>query len=179
VNPPLSGEVLDDRSLAGEIITHLEVQIVSARGLLKVVLEQGAAIRSKDVNTVVRLAGILHGEMSRRQVLEQERHLLLGRCGERLGVASETVTLTLMSELMDREEARRAGALSAELKGLLHELRREHSCNRALMQIELGFLDHLMRMLAVDQAHAYDQRGSSSSSRPRSHGALRVLDLRA
>jgi hypothetical protein len=157
----------------------LDAQIVSARGLLKLVLEQGAAIRSREVHTVVRLAGILRGEMSRRQVLEEERLMLLERCSERLGIPTHTVTLTLISKLMDAAGADRAAALSAELKGLLYELRREHSCNRALMQIELGFLDHLMRMLALEETHAYDLQGSSAVSRPRSHGALRVLDLRA
>jgi hypothetical protein len=48
------------------------------------------------------------------------------------------------------------------------------------MQIELGFLDHLMGMLSLDGVNGYDTHGSSraiTSSRPR--GALHVLDLRA
>ena len=57
---------------------------------------------------------------------------------------------------MDAAGAERASACSAELKGLLHELQREHSCNRALMQIELGFLDHLMGMLSLDGVSGYD-----------------------
>ncbi len=73
--------------LGEEIIAHLDAQIASARGLLGVVLEQGAAIRARDVQAVVRLAGILRGEMGRRQLLEEERTALLARCGERLGVA--------------------------------------------------------------------------------------------
>ena len=68
---------------------------------------------------------------------------------------------------MDRPTAELASARSAELKGLLHELQREHSCNRALMQIELGFLDHLMGMLALDGVSGYDTRGSSRRSRSR------------
>jgi hypothetical protein len=48
------------------------------------------------------------------------------------------------------------------------------------MQIELGFLDHLMSVLALDGAGGYDPRGSSTSTpRPRLHGGLHVLDLRA
>jgi FlgN protein len=169
-----------DRALAADVIAHLDAQIESARSLLEVVLEQGAAIRARDVHTVVRLAGILRGEMGRRQLLEEQRMSLLARSGQRLGVAAETVTLTLLSTLMDPARAERAGARSAELRGLLHELQREHSCNRALMQIELGFLDHLMGMLALDGVKGYDTRGSSKSiSRPRPHGALHVLDLHA
>jgi hypothetical protein len=137
-----------DRALAADVLAHLEAQIASARSLLEVVLEQGAAIRVRDVQTVVRLAGILRGEMGRRQLLEEERSRLLAR--------------------------------SAELRGLLHELQREHSCNRALMQIELGFLDHLMGMLSLDGVSGYDTHGSSKSiTRSRPHGGLHVLDLHA
>jgi hypothetical protein len=58
-----------DRALAVEVLAHLDAQIDSARSLLGVVLEQGKAIRARDVDTVVRLAGILRGEMGRRQLL--------------------------------------------------------------------------------------------------------------
>jgi len=169
-----------DQALVAEVLTHLDAQIESARSLLEVVLEQGAAIRERDVHAVVRLAGILRGQMGRRQLLEEERSRLLARSGERLGVAPEAVTLALLCALMDRDRAERASARSAELRGLLHELQREHDCNRALMQIELGFLDHLMGMLALDAAGGYDPSGSSTQTpRPRPAGGLHVLDLRA
>ena len=83
----------EDRALVGDVLAHLDAQIASARSLLEVVLEQGAAIRARDVHTVVRLAGILRGEMGRRQLLEEERSRLLARSGERLGVPAEAVTL--------------------------------------------------------------------------------------
>ena len=169
-----------DRALAADVLAHLQAQIESARSLLEVVLEQGAAIRVRDVQMVVRLAGILRGEMGRRQLLEEERSRLLARSGERLGIPAEAVTLSMLATLMDGEGAERARARSAELRGLLHELQREHSCNRALMQIELGFLDHLMGMLALDGVSGYDPQGSSRSiTRPRPNGGLHVLDLRA
>jgi hypothetical protein len=169
-----------DRALAADVLTHLDAQVESARSLLEVVLDQGAAIRAREVHTVVRLAGILRGEMGRRQLLEEERSRLLSRSGERLGVSASEVTLTLLSTLMDHAGAERAGARSAELRGLLHELEREHSCNRALMKIELGFLDHLMGVLALDGVNGYDTHGSSKSiTRPRPHGGLHVLDLHA
>jgi FlgN protein len=169
-----------DRVLSADVLGHLDAQIESARSLLEVVLEQGAAIRARDVQTVVRLAGILRGEMGRRQLLEEERSHLLARSGERLGVPAESVTLALLTTLMDATAAERANARSAELRGLLHELQRVHSCNRALMQIELGFLDHLMGMLALDGVNGYDTHGSSRPiTRSRPHGALHVLDLKA
>lgn len=153
---------------------------MGARSLLGVVLEQGAAIRERDVQAVVRLAGILRGEMGRRQLLEEDRARLLARCGERLGVAGETVTLQALLTLMAPAQAERASARSAELKGLLHELQREHATNRAIMQIELGFLDHLMGMLALDGVNGYDTHGTSTPiARGRAHGAMHVLDLSA
>jgi hypothetical protein len=176
--PPAIGA--RDRALAGDVLTHLEAQLESARGLLAVVLEQGAAIRARDVHGVVRMAGILRGEMGRRQLLEEERTRLLARSGERLGVDAAAVTLSSLCTLMDRPSAELAQARSAELRGLLAQLQREHSCNRALMQLELGFLDHLMGVLALDGASGYDPHGvSTSTPHPRPAGGLRVLDLRA
>lgn len=169
-----------DDLLTAEVLRHLDAQIASARSLLGVVLEQGAAIRERDVQSVVRLAGILRGEMGRRQLLEEERARLLTRCGERLGVAAESVTLHELTKLMRVAEGERASSRSAELKGLLHELQREHSTNRAVMQVELGFLDHLMGLLALDGVSGYDPHGSSTSiTKARPHGGLHVLDLRA
>jgi hypothetical protein len=168
-----------DRALSREVLAHLDAQLASARSLLAVVLEQGAAIRARDVHSVVRMAGILRGEMGRRALLEEERSRLLARSGQRLGIPAEAVTLAQLATLMG-SEADLAHARSAELKGLLGELQREHSCNRALMQIELGFLDHLMSMLAIDGVNGYDTRGSSTAiTRPRPNGELHVLDLRA
>ncbi len=169
-----------DRALSAEVLAHLDAQIHSARSLLAVVLEQGAAIRARDVSTVVRTAGILRGEMGRRQLLEEERSRLLARSGARLGIAAETVTLGMLCTLMDRPSADLASARSAELKGLLHEIQREHACNRALMQIELGFLDHLMGILAMDGVSGYDTRGGARAiTQPRPHGSLHTLDLHA
>jgi hypothetical protein len=167
-------------TLADEVLAHLAEQIVSARGLLGVVLEQGAAIRARDVESVVRLAGILRGEMERRALLEEQRTVLLARCGERLGIAAHDVTLAALTQIMGAAQAELANARSGELRGLLAELQREHRSNRALMQIELGFLDHLMGVLALDGVNGYDPRGGSTSiTRPQSRGALHILDLRA
>ena len=176
-------EMLDsDARLSIDVLNHLDAQIASAQRLLEIVLEQGAAIRGRDVHTVVRLAGLLHGELTRRQQIEHERSLLLARAGEGLGIAAEQVTLTRLSTLMDGEMAQLAAARSAQLRGLLHELRREHSCNRALMQIELSFLDHLMKSLALDgSTHGYDPRGERAGggrARPQ-HRARHQQDLKA
>lgn len=178
--PAARANALGGRPLGAEVIAHLNAQIASARTLLAIVLEQGAAIRGRDVHNVVRLAGILRGEMTRRQILETQRTQLLARSAEQLTIPVQQVTLTALCTLMDPEDARQASSLSAELRGLLQELKREHTGNRALMRVELSFLDHLMRTLSLDGTPGYDPRGSATSGqRQPSRGALHVLDLRA
>jgi FlgN protein len=169
-----------DEALGRDVIAHLDRQLASTRSLLEVVLEQGAAIRARDVQAVVRLAGITRGEMERRELLEEQRGELLGRCSALLDVPPQAVTLSALSALLTPVAAELALERSAELKGLLAELQREHTLNRALMQIELGFLDHLLGALSLDGVNGYDTRGSSTSiSRPRPTGSMHVLDLRA
>jgi hypothetical protein len=180
--PTLTAAIVpqQDAQLTTEVLRHLDAQIFSARSLLSVVLEQGAAIRVRDAQTMVRLAGILRGEMGRRALLEEERGRLLSAASQRLGIAAETVTLEQLMTFMGSHEADLAAARSAELKGLLSQLQQEHGGNRALMQVELGFLDHLMGLLALDGVSGYDTHGSSTPiTRARPNGRMHVLDLRA
>jgi len=167
--------------LAVEVLTHLDAQIASVRRLLEIVLEQGVAIRARDVHGVVRLAGLLYAELSRREEIECERSLLLERAAARLGTEPGLVTVTGLLGLIDANSGRLVAARSAELRGLLDELRREHSCNRAIMHIELSFLDHLMQALALDGGvHGYDPRGAlATGARASQQGTLHVLDLQA
>jgi hypothetical protein len=172
--------IVHEESLAVEVLNHLDEQLVAARGLLAVVLEQGAAIRERDVAEVVRQAGLLRGEMERRILLEEQRVDILARCGERLGIAPDAITLAEITRLMTPAAGELAMRRSGELNGLLLELQREHSSNRTLMQLELGFLDHLMGMLAPEGARGYDPHGSSRRiTQPRPAGSIHVLDLRA
>src|SRR5947209_17969520 len=112
--------------LADDVLTHLDAQLASARGLLQVILEQGTAIRNRDVPAVVTLTGVIQAELQRRGSIEQERSRLLERAGARLGIDASAVTLSLLCELMDPATAAQAQAASAELRGLLDLVRREH-----------------------------------------------------
>lgn len=166
-----------DAGLTDDVLTHLEVQLSSARALLQVVLEQGAAIRAREVPGVVTLTGVLQSEMARRASIEQERARLLERAGARLGVAPAAVTVTLLSDLMDPASAALAQNRSAELRGLLEVVQREHHVNRALMTQELAFLDHLLRLSGNGDA-GYDAAGDRRLTRPtRGVRAHRTLDL--
>jgi hypothetical protein len=170
-----------DAELAAAVLSHLAAQIGSAERLLEIVLEQGAAIRAKNVHEVVRLAGMMHGELTRREELDEHRAELLSRSGAQLGIAPSAVSVTALCTLMDQQSAAQVAARSAELRGLLHELQREHMVNRALMKLELSFLDHLINTLSLAAAPGYDASGVSGPGTPASaaQGGLHVLDLEA
>jgi flagellar biosynthesis/type III secretory pathway chaperone len=166
-----------DAILTADVIRHLDAQLVSVRRLLQIVLEQGAAIRRRDVTNVVSLTGILHAELQRRKLLEDERARLLERAGSRLGVPAAAVTLTLLERLMDSESASGARARSAELRGRLEEVQREHHVNRALMNQELAFLDHLLRLAGQGGDTVYDANGERPAAGRPAMTTHRVFDL--
>jgi flagellar biosynthesis/type III secretory pathway chaperone len=166
-----------DAPLGDDLIAHLDSQVASAQRLLQIVLEQGVAIRDRDVETVVRYAGAMQVEMQRRVSIEQTRARLLERAGVRLGVTAASVTLDLLAQLLDGPTAHLARERSAQLRGLLEEIKREHTVNRALMQQELAFLDHLLRLIGGDGSGAYHaDRTPGATSAPGS-SRRRVFDL--
>lgn len=166
-----------DAALTTEVIAHLEAQLVAARRLLQVVLEQGAAIRNHDVRGVVQLTGVLQVELQHRQMLEHERIALLERAGARLGIAGGSVTMALLETLMDIDSALVAGATSAELRGLLEVIQREHHVNRALMSQELAFLDHLLKLAGVAGDESYNAGGDRLATSAAQTTGHRVFDL--
>jgi hypothetical protein len=166
-----------DAVLTNEVLVHLDEQLVSARRLLQVVLEQGVAIRRRDVRGVVELTATLQAELQRRQLIEGQRAALLQRAGTRFGVAAGSVTLALLESLMDEDSAERARALSSELRGLLEVVQREHYCNRALMSQELAFLDHLLRLAGMGGEMSYGSGGGRVATTAAQVTGHRVLDL--
>jgi hypothetical protein len=160
--------------LERDVLHHLDEQIESARRLLASILSQGAAIRDRDVENVLARLGDIKVEMELRGHLESDRTDLLVRAGTQLGVPAAAVTLEAMTSLMSPVVAERARDRSAELRGLLDEVAREHGINRALMRQELAFLDHLVRMLGQEPEAGY--RPSGPAARPASH---HVLNLQA
>jgi hypothetical protein len=65
-----------------------------------------------------------------------------------------------MTMLMPVNEGARARQRSAELRGLLAEIAREHGINRALMRQELAFLDHLVRLIGQEPDTGYRPGGN-------------------
>jgi len=166
-----------DAALTTEVIAHLEAQLVAARRLLQVVLEQGVAIRNRDVKGVVALTGVLQAELHHRRQLETERIALLERAGARIGVAGASVTMAMLEPLMEPEAALLAGARSAELRGLLEVVQREHHVNRALMSQELAFLDHLLKLSGIAGDESYNAGGDRLATTAAQTTGHRVFDL--
>jgi hypothetical protein len=163
-----------DAQLAGALLVHLDAQIASARRLLGSILAQGKAIRSRDVERVVARLSDVKTEMGLRATLEEQRTDLLVRAGIALGVPAPNVTLEAMTTLMPAHEATVARSRSAELRGLLAEIAREHGINRALMRQEMSFLDHLVRLIGHEPDAGYGPSGVDTK-RP----THRVVDAQA
>jgi hypothetical protein len=166
--------------IAVDVLEHLDAQLGSARRLLAQVLRQSGAIRRRDVDGVLATMTDIQSEMASRGRLESERTELLWRAGNALGVPAEAVTLAELTTLMDEHDADDARARSAELRGLLGEVEREHSINRALMRQELSFLEHLTRMLGGGiENPGYRPPGRNPARPSHQRTALHVLDLEA
>jgi hypothetical protein len=165
--------------LEAELLVHLDRQIASARRLLGFVLAQGVAIRNRDVESVLARLGDVQTEMVGRAKLESERTGLLQRAGAALGVLPTEVTVERLCVLVTPEAARSARERSAELRGLLAEIAREHGINRALMRQELSFLSHLTRVLGQEPEAGYRPPGGAASGAPAAPPVSRALDLQA
>jgi FlgN protein len=173
----LSAEPVDPL-IERDVLVHLDAQLVAARRLLQIVLEQGAAIRNRDVRSVVALTGILQAELQRRSLLENERARLLERAGARLQVSAGAVTLSRLEQLLEPEAALVARARTSELRGLLEQAQREHYVNRVLMNQELAFLDHLLRLAGDADDLGYGAGGGRPvTSAASSTSGRRMLDL--
>jgi hypothetical protein len=164
--------------LEAELLVHLDSQIASARKLLGLVLEQGKAIRARDVDVVLARLTDVQTEMGRRGSLEQDRAALLQRAGAALGVPAAQVTLERLCALVTPGAATTARERSGELRGLLAEIAREHGINRALMRQELAFLSHLVRLVGDDHDGGY-QAGGAPADPAASSPLHQTLDLRA
>jgi FlgN protein len=168
--------------LEAELLAHLDAQINSARRLLQLVLAQGAAIRERDSEAVLARLADIQSEMGRRGALEMERTGLLQRAGTALGVPATTVTLERLCALVTPGAATLAMQRSAELRGLLAEIAREHGVNRALMRQELAFLDHLTRMIGAEPQTGYrppSPAGTSPAQARPASSPHRVLNVQA
>ena len=106
----------------------------------------------------------LQGEMAQRLVLEKERERLIGAAASRLGLPFEEVDIEGILSLEPGRDGGPARRLSAELKGLVDETARIHAQNQVLIQQELSFLDHLMRLLSGSWQAGYSPTGQTPAA---------------
>jgi hypothetical protein len=166
--------------LGAEVLVHLDAQIASAQHLLDLVLQQGRAIRAREVDTVLAKLAAIQAEVERRTHLEAARTDLLTRAGTALGIPAANVTMRQLTTLMPPAEAQHALARSAQLTGLLNEVAREHGVNRALMRQELTFLSHLTRHVGGEPEGGYRPPAApATGAAPRPPKSHRLLDLQA
>jgi hypothetical protein len=156
------------------VLVHLDAQLVSARRLLELVLKQAACVRERDAEGALTRLAEIQGEMERRGGLERQRTQLLQHAAVHANVPAHEIDLELLTTLVEPHVAAIARQKSAELRGLLSEIAREHLVNRALMRQELAFLDHLTRLIGGDEPLGY--RPAATLPTPT---AYRVLDLEA
>jgi hypothetical protein len=173
----LSHTASSDRTLGADVLAHLEVQLTSGRRLLSIVLEQGGAIRARNVHKVVALAGLMQAELERRAAIDAERAVLLAAAGTRLGIEPAEVTLERLCAILDPEICETLRERSAALRELLREIRREHETNRGLMSHQLAFLDHLFQLADVDHTLGYGGTGRSHKANTKLTTSHRVFDL--
>lgn len=170
--------------LGTALIAHLDAQLRAADRMLELVLEQGRAIRARDVQKVLEIVGMIQAETDARGKLEMYRTQLLTAAGSALGVHGSAITIDAFCSLLDPATAREAKERSERLRGLLREVRDEHLVNRAMMRQELAFVDHLVRILGAGDEHgtsgAYTRPADASRPQaaptPQTH---RLLDLQA
>jgi hypothetical protein len=156
------------------VLVHLDAQLVSARRLLELVLKQAGCVRERDAEGVLARLAEIQGEMERRGGLERQRAQLLQHAAVHANVPAHEIDLELLTTLVEPHTVAAARQKSAELRGLLAEIAREHLVNRALMRQELAFLDHLTRLIGGDEPLGY--RPAATLPTPT---AYRVLDLEA
>jgi hypothetical protein len=135
--------------LEAELLTHLDNQIRSAQRLLRLVLDQGEAIRARDTERVLAKLAEIQTEMGRRGRLEQERTQLLQGAGRLLGVPAQQVTLERLCDLI------------------------------TLMRQELAFLSHLVRLVGDEHEGGYQPTGAPPEAAASPAPLHRTLDLKA
>ena len=123
-------------------------------------LEQGAAVRARDAQARPRQLPEIQTEMGRRGTLETER---TASCSTPAPPSARPRPGHARAPLRPphRRGRRAAPERSAELRGLLAEIAREHGINRALMRQELAFLAHLTRLIGHEPEPGYRPAGQA------------------
>ena len=139
-----------------EVLAHLDEQLASAAPPARRRPAPGRAIRAPRRRRRARLP---HRDPGRDGAPRPPRARPHRRCSPapppQLGVARRTSSRSTRSHAHAPAEGDAARERSAELRGLLAEVGRQHGINRVLMRQELAFLEHLTRLLGGEEDAGY------------------------
>jgi FlgN protein len=164
---------------ATALLNHLDDQLSSAQRLLDAILRQGQCVRGRDVEGVLACLAEVQSEMERRARLERARSAILHHAANHLQIPVHTVTIDQLVGLIGAPQGELALQRSAELRGLLAEIGREHQINRVLMRQEMAFLDHLTRLIGGDAQPGYRPPTGGEPTPATPSSTLRLLDMSA
>lgn len=167
--------------LGRELLGHLDEQLRSIERLQSAVTALGVAVSARDAPAVVLHTGTIEAETTFRGTLEERRTALLVRGGALLGIEPWQVTVSALCTLISPLEATTAQERSERLVAATEAVHHDHRCNRALMQQELTFIDHLRRLGGNLSDVTYEPPTGARVPSPSTPAALpnRVLDLQA
>ena len=126
--------------LEAELLVHLDAQLASARRLLDSSWPRARRSAPATSTACSRRLAEIQTEMVRRGALEQDRAELLAARRRGARRPRHRRHARAPDALITPGAAQRVRERSAELRGLLAEIAREHGINRALMRQELAFL---------------------------------------
>ena len=175
-------DVVVSTVLEAELLVHLDTQIDSARRLLALVLAPGHGdprARRRGRARQARRRADRDGPPRRASSRSAPR--CCSAPAPRSACPPPQVTLERLCTLVTPGAAAAACERSAELRGLLAEIAREHGINRALMRQELAFLAHLTRLVGQEPEPGYGRPARRRRPAPRRPPPPihRALDLQA
>ena len=142
-------------ALEAELLVHLDTQIASARRLLG---SCSSRARRSAPATSTPCSPASPTSRPRWAAAAASSRTAPGCCSapaSRSASGRRQVTLEGLCALVSPAPPQTARDRSAELRGLLAEIAREHGINRALMRQELAFLAHLTRLIGHEPEAGY------------------------
>jgi flagellar biosynthesis/type III secretory pathway chaperone len=114
----------------------------------------------QELETVTRLEQQLVG---RTAGIEESREETAGKIAEELGLSSEEITLTMLSEHLEDEQAQELEKQRTQITDILSELKKTNQLNARLIKNSLDYIDFSINLLtdsgAGDDAGSYGSTG--------------------
>jgi flagellar biosynthesis/type III secretory pathway chaperone len=116
----------------------------------------------KELESVTRLEQQLIG---RTAGIEENREEIVGKISKELGLSSEELTLTMISEHLDAGQAQELEKQRTQITDILNELKKTNQLNARLIKNSLDYIDFSINLLtdpgASDDAGSYGSTGEA------------------